>query len=97
MELYMEARLSKDEVINTRVDKETKDFLKRAATLAGLDLSSYIIAKAKEAAANDIIKYDQANRILLSDEQFDFAQSVVDRPAKVTPKLSEALKRHRKK
>ncbi len=93
----MEQRLNKDEVINTRVDKETKDFLKRAAQLAGLDLSAYIIAKAKEAAADDIIKYDQANKILLSEDQFEFAQSVVDAPAKVTPKLKEALIRHRRK
>jgi uncharacterized protein (DUF1778 family) len=93
----MEQRLSKDEVINTRVDKETKDFLKRAASLAGLDLSAYIIAKAKEAAADDIIKYDQANKILLSDEQFNFAQSVVEDPTKVNSKLTEAFKRHRKK
>jgi uncharacterized protein (DUF1778 family) len=93
----MEQRLSKDEVINTRVDKETKDFLKRAASLAGLDLSAYIIAKAKEAAADDIIKYDQANKILLSDDQFNFAQSVIETPAKVNSKLTEAFKRHRKK
>ena len=93
----MEQRLSKDEVINTRVDKETKDFLKRAASLAGLDLSAYIIAKAKEAAADDIIKYDQANKILLSNDQFDFAQSVVEAPAKINSKLSEEFKRHRKK
>jgi uncharacterized protein (DUF1778 family) len=93
----MEQRLSKDEVINTRVDKETKDFLKRAASLAGLDLSAYIIAKAKEAAADDIIKYDQANKILLSDDQFNFAQSVIETPAKANSKLTEAFKRHRKK
>ena len=89
------SRLSRDEVINTRVDKETKDFLKRAASLAGLDLSAYIIAKAKEAAANDIIKYDHANKILLTDEQFDFVQNVVSKPGKITPKLKEALKRHK--
>ena len=91
-----QARMMKNEIINSRVDEETKEFLKRAAQLAGLDLSSYVISRAKEAAAQDIIRYEQANRILLNEEDFNFVKSVADAPAKVTPKLKSAMKKHLK-
>ena len=88
--------IMKSEIINSRVDEETKEFLKRAAQLAGLDLSSYVISRAKEAAAQDIIRFEQANRILLSDEDFSFVKSVADAPANMTPKLKAAIKKHLK-
>lgn len=86
----------KSEIINSRVDEETKEFLKRAAKLAGLDLSAYVISRAKEAAAQDIIRFEQANRILLNEEDFNFAKSIAEAPANVTPKLQSALKKHNK-
>jgi uncharacterized protein (DUF1778 family) len=86
----------KSEVINSRVDAETKEFLREAADLAGLDLSSYVISKAKEAAAQDIIKFSEANRILLGEKDFNFVKSVADAPANVTPKLKSAIKKHLK-
>ena len=89
-------QMMKNEIINSRVDEETKEFLKRAAKLAGLDLSSYVISRAKEAAAQDIIRFEQANRILLKEEDFNFAKSVAEAPANVTPKLKSAKKKHLK-
>ena len=93
----MGERLAKAEKINFRVDAETKEFVKRAAKLSGLDLSAYMISKAKEAAIQDIIRHDQANRILLNDAEFSQVKAITTSPAKVTPKLQAALKKHLKK
>lgn len=90
-------RLNKEEKINFRVDSETKEFVKRAAKLSGLDLSAYMISKSKEAAMQDIIRHDQANRILLSDADFSQAKAIAESPAKITPKLKAAMKKHLKK
>lgn len=86
--------LSKNEVINFRVDSETKEIMKRAANLSGLDLSAYIISKAKEAATEDIIRHAQVNKILLADEDFKFVESVVSKSSTATGKLRSAMKKH---
>lgn len=96
-EIPMGQRLSKNEVINFRVDSETKEVMKKAAKLSGLDLSAYIISKAKEAATEDIIRHDQVNKILLADEDFNFVESVVSKPATATAKLRSAMKKHGRK
>jgi uncharacterized protein (DUF1778 family) len=90
----MGQRLSKDEVINFRVDSETKEVMKKAAKISGLDLSAYIISKAKEAATEDIIRHSQVNKILLADEDFETVEAVVAKPATTTSKLRSALKKH---
>ena len=90
----MGQRLSKDEVINFRVDAETKEVMKKAAKISGLDLSAYIISKAKEAATEDIIRYNQVNKILLADEDFKTVEAVVSKPATATAKLRAAMKKH---
>jgi uncharacterized protein (DUF1778 family) len=90
-------RLVKEETINFRVDSETKEFVKKAAKLSGLALSAYMISKSKEAAMQDIIRHDQANRILLSDSDFTQAKTISESPAKITPKLQAAMKKHLKK
>lgn len=90
----MGQRLSKDEVINFRVDAETKEVMKKAAKISGLDLSAYIISKAKEAATEDIIRHNQVNKILLADEDFKTVESIVSKPATATTKLRSALKKH---
>ena len=90
----MGQRLSKAEVINFRVDSETKEVMKKAAKISGLDLSAYIISKAKEAATADIIRYSQVNKILLAKEDFDAAESIILKPATATAKLRSALKKH---
>lgn len=90
----MGQRLSKDEVINFRVDSETKEVMKKAAKISGLDLSAYIISKAKEAATEDIIRHSQVNKILLADKDFEAVESVVSKPATATTKLRAALKKH---
>ena len=87
-------RLAKEETINFRVDLETKEFVKKAAKLSGLDLSAYIISKSKEAAMQDIIRHEQVNRILLSETDFARAKSITESPAKITPKLKAAMKKH---
>ncbi len=90
----MGQRLSKDEVINFRVDSETKDVMKKAAKLSGLDLSAYIISKAKEAATADIIRHDKVNKILLTDKDFQFVEKIVSKPASASAKLRSAMKKH---
>ncbi|MBL7554633.1 MAG: DUF1778 domain-containing protein [Bdellovibrionaceae bacterium] len=90
----MGQRLSKAEVINFRVDSETKEVMKKAAKISGLDLSAYIISKAKEAATEDIIRHSQVNKILLADEDFETVESVISKPATATAKLRTALKKH---
>ena len=90
-------RLIKDENIPCRTDAETKEVIKRAAKLSGLDVSAYVISKSKEAAVLDIIRHDQANRILLSDSDFAQAKAVTESPAKITPQLKAAMKKHLKK
>lgn len=93
----MGQRLTKEEKINFRVDSETKEFVKRAAKLCGLDLSAYMISKSKEAAMQDIIRHDQANRILLSDTDFAQAKAITESSANITPQLKTAMKKHLKK
>lgn len=90
----MGQRLAKDDVINFRVDSETKDVLKKAAQISGLDLSAYIISKAKEAATEDIIRHSQVSKILLSEVDFKMVQDTVSKPTTATAKLRSALKKH---
>lgn len=90
----MGQRLAKDDVINFRVDSETKDVLKKAAQISGLDLSAYIISKAKEAATEDIIRHSQVSKILLSEVDFKMVQDAVSKPTTATAKLRSALKKH---
>ena len=90
----MADRLLKEEVINFRVDAETKEVMRKAANLSGLDLSAYIISRSKEAAIEDIIRHGQANRILLNEADFMAAKAVVDSPAQITPKLKSAMEKH---
>jgi uncharacterized protein (DUF1778 family) len=90
----MGQRLMKEEKINFRVDADTKEVVKRAAKLSGLDLSAYMISKSKEAAVQDIIRHDQANRIMLSSSDFSQAKTLTESPAKITPKLKAAMKKH---
>lgn len=90
----MGQRLAKDDVINFRVDSETKDVLKKAAQISGLDLSAYIISKAKAAATEDIIRHSQVSKILLSEVDFKMVQDTVSKPTTATAKLRSALKKH---
>jgi uncharacterized protein (DUF1778 family) len=89
-----QAKLAKDEVINTRVDQETKEFLKKAAQLSGLDLSAYVISRVKAAAVEDILRYEEANRILFNKEDFAFAKEIADAPANINERLKKAMKKH---
>ncbi len=93
----MGQRVSKDEVINFRVDSETKEVMKKAAKLSGLDLSAYIISKAKEAATEDIIRHHQLSKILLADKDFDFVESTVSKPTTATAKLRSAIRKNGQK
>jgi uncharacterized protein (DUF1778 family) len=81
---------TKQDRIELRVNQRQKALIEEAASLSGMSLSSYMLAKALKSARQEI---QEAEIIRLSDRDRDLFLKALDTAAKPSARLKKAVKR----
>ena len=83
----------KDERIETKVSSKIKELLQLAASMQGIDLTSFIISCSVE-KAYDVI--DRSNKIYLSEAETEKLYKIMNQPPKEPTPALKALMAERK-
>ena len=75
------------ETINMRVQRDEKERIRRAAEIADVSVSAFVLSAAEEKAARVIAEH---NTTFVSAEYFDALYASLDRPAHPNAALSAA-------
>jgi uncharacterized protein (DUF1778 family) len=78
----------KDALINMRIHSSTRDFIDQAAKAIGKDRSDFMLEAAYEKAEEVLL--DQTS-IILSDDQWESFNALLDAPPKANAKLNKLL------
>ncbi|EHQ07860.1 MAG: DUF1778 domain-containing protein [Leptonema illini] len=81
---------TKQDRIELRVNQRQKALIEEAASLSGMSLSSYMLAKALKSARQEI---QEAEIIRLSDRDRDLFLKALDTAPKPSARLKKAVKR----
>ncbi len=82
---------TKTERVQVRIDPEAKRRLKRAATLANMTVSAFVVHNALE-AADHLIR--ERERLVLSKEDWDIFSEALVNPPQPNAALRKALATH---
>lgn len=85
---------TKQDRIELRVNQRQKALIEEAASLSGMSLSSYMLAKALKSARQEI---QEAEIIRLSDRDRDLFLKALDTAPKPSARLKKAVKRFRER
>lgn len=86
------AAAAKGDRIELRVNRKQKALIEEAASLSGLSLSSYMLAKSLRSARMEI---EEAEILRLSNRDRDVFLKALDRAAGPNAALRRAIKRHK--
>lgn len=84
--------LASYERIDLRTSPEIKELITRAASVAGLSVSSFLLGVAQERAKQILM---QTETIALTRRDWDAFFTALDNTDKPRPKLAAAIQRHR--
>lgn len=82
---------TKTERVQVRIDPEAKRRLERAATLANMTVSAFVVNNALE-AADDLIR--ERERIILNDQDWEIFSEALLNPPEPNAALSKAFASH---
>ncbi len=89
-----QAAKKKDDRIDLRVDDTAKELIERAASIAGMSVSSYTLSNTLRAARDEIAAHET---LTLSDKDRDMFLATLADPPKASNTLRAAMSRYKKK
>ena len=89
-----QAAKKKDDRIDLRIDDSAKELIERAASIAGMSVSTFTLSNALRAAREEIAAYE---RLSLSVRDRDLFLATIANPPKANEALRTAMKLHAKK
>ncbi len=87
----MAASQTKTERVQVRIDPEAKRMLERAATLANMTVSAFVVNNALE-AADHLIR--ERERVVLSDQDWEIFSAALVNPPEPNAALRKAFVNH---
>lgn len=88
------ANSRKEDRVEVRISADDKLTLERAAALAGLSVSAYVLRNSIRAAREELASHD---RLILSDSARDTFLRLLDQPPRPNARLKAAARDYRKR
>ena len=89
-----QAAKTKDNRIDLRVDETAKKLIERAASIAGMSISSFTLSTTLRAAREEIAAYEQ---LALSNRDRDLFVATIENPPRANEALRSAMKQFKEK